>query len=103
MFVGVLQTTKNLFSFLKLVNLLYPAKAGSAKYCRILSKSINLEDVIDKELIDSDNYDIDNKTLDLKLNSLPSPKLPNPNNSNNKHILEKLESIQAEVKFIGIK
>ena len=89
MFVGVLQTTKNLFSFLKLVNLLYPAKAGSAKYCRILSKSINLEDVIDKELIDSDNYDIDNKTLDLKLNSLPSPKLPNPNN---KDIQKKLEN-----------
>ena len=60
-------------------------------------------DVIERLLIDSGSNDIDNKSLDLKLNSLPSPKLPNPNNSNNKHILEKLESIQAEVKFIGIK
>ena len=60
-------------------------------------------DVIERLLIDSGSNDIDNKSLDLKLNSLPSPKLPNHNNSNNKHILEKLESIQAEVKFIGIK
>ena len=69
----------------------------------MLSKSFNLEDIVNKSPIDNNNTNIDNKALNLKLNSLPSPKLPNPNNSNNKHILEKLESIQAEVKFIGIK
>lgn len=53
---------------------------------------------------DIDSNDIDNKTLDLKLNSLPSPNLPEPNDKNkNKHILAKLENIQAENKFICIK
>lgn len=69
----------------------------------MLSKSIPLEDITDRELIDSNSNDIDNKTLDLKLNNLPTHKLPDPNNPKNKHILEKLENIQAESKFIGIK
>ena len=47
--------------------------------------------------------DIDNNTLDIKLNSLPTPKLPDPNNNNKKHIIEKLDNIQATAKFIGIK
>ena len=47
--------------------------------------------------------DIDNNTLDIKLNSLPTPKLPDPNNKNKKHIIEKLDNIQATAKFIGIK
>ena len=89
MFVGVLQTVF-FFYFYVVINL-------------VLSKSISVGDVTERILIDSESNDIDNETLDLKFNSLPSPKLPNPNNSNNKHILEKLENIQAEVKFIGIK
>ena len=91
MFVGVLQTTiwKVLFVFF------------TTEIKPVLGKSISLEDVTDKELIDSDNNDIDNKTLDLKLNSLPSPKLPDFNNPKNKHILEKLENIQAEIKFFA--
>ena len=97
MFVGVLQTTiwKVLFVFLiTMIKPLTYARSG---------KSISLEDVTDKELIDSDLNDIDNNTLDIKLNSLPTPKLPDPNNNNKKHIIEKLDNIQATAKFIGIK
>ena len=93
MFVGVLQTTiwKVLFVFF------------TTEIKPVLGKSISLEDVTDRELIDSDLNDIDNNTLECKLNNLPTPKLPDPNNKNKKHILEKLENIQASAKFIGIK
>jgi group I intron endonuclease len=91
LFVGVLQTVKILFSFFFL----------------FINRALNfynffkLEDITDRELIDSDSNDIDNKTLDLKFNSFPTPKLPDPNK--NKHIFEKLENIQSEAKFIGLK
>ena len=88
MFIGVLQTVK--IFLISIYEIIY----------RVLNKSNFLEDVTERELIDSDSNDIDNKTLNLKLNSLPSPKLPNPNN---KDIQKKLENIQSEIKFIGIK
>ena len=66
----------------------------------LLSKSFNLEDIVNKSPIDNNNTNIDNKALNLKLNSLPSPKLPDFNNPKNKHILEKLENI---LPFIQIK
>lgn len=92
LFVGVLQTTLIILStfFILFIN------------C-VLSKSISLEDLTDRELIDSDSNDIDNKTLDLKINNVPTQNLPDPNNSNKKRIFEKLENIQAEAKFIDIK
>ncbi|KAF9818428.1 hypothetical protein IEO21_02777 [Rhodonia placenta] len=64
---------------------------------------MRVEDITNRELIDSDSNDIGNETLDLILKSLPTHKLPDPKKPNNKHILEKLENIQAEAKFIGIK
>jgi group I intron endonuclease len=100
MFVGVLQTVIFFISFFYLVTNIEAAYAPEG---RVLRKSISVGDVTERELIDNDSNDIDNKTLDLKLNSLPLPKLPDPNNINNKKILEKLENIQAEIKFIGIK
>ena len=69
----------------------------------MLSKSFNLEDIVNKSPIDNNNTNIDNKALNLKLNSLPSPKLPDLKDPKNKHILDKLENLPAEKKFIGIK
>jgi len=89
LFVGVLQIIKLLFTFIKQFII------------RVLSNSIS--EVVNREVIDSEVNDIDNETLNNKINNLPAPKLPDPNNSKNKHILDKLNNIQAEAKFIGIK
>ena len=42
-------------------------------------------------------------TLDNKLNNIPTPKLPKPKKGISKRILGKLNNIEAESKFIGIK
>lgn len=78
---------------------------GVIQIIKILFSSIS--EAVDKELIDSDLNDIDNDTLDQIVNNLPTPKLrqgrPEPHNSKNQRILDKLNNIPAEVKFIGIK
>jgi group I intron endonuclease len=70
---------------------------------RLLSKSISINEIVDRDLKDIDSNDIDDSTLVNKLNILPSPKAPNPNKGKNKIIYEKLNNIQAEAKFIDIK
>jgi group I intron endonuclease len=70
---------------------------------KLLSKSISLNEIINKDLKDIDLNDIDDLTLIKKLNLLATPKAPNPNKGKNKIIFEKLNNIQAEAKFINIK
>jgi len=70
---------------------------------RLLSKSISINEIVDRDLKDIDSNDIDDLTLVNKLNILPTPKAPNPNKGKNKIIYEKLNNIQAEAKFIDIK
>jgi len=70
---------------------------------RLLSKSISINEIVDRDLKDIDLNDIDDLTLVNKLNILPTPKTPNPNKGKNKIIFEKLNNIQAEAKFIDIK
>jgi len=75
---------------------------GKHKF-KLLSKSISINEIIDRELKDIDSNDIDDLTLTNKLNKLPTPKAPNPKKGKNKIIFEKLNNIQAEAKFIDIK
>ena len=89
LFVGVLQIIKLFFYFILQFT--------------ICVLSFSISDVVNREVIDSEVNDIDNETLNNNINNLPTPKLPDPNNSKNKHILDKLNNIQAEAKFIGIK
>jgi group I intron endonuclease len=70
---------------------------------RLLSKSISINEIVDRDLKDIDSNDIDDLTLVNKFNILPTPKAPNPNKGKNKIIYEKLNNIQAEAKFIDIK
>ena len=70
---------------------------------RLLSKSISINEIVDRDLKDIDLNDIDDSTLVNKLNILPTPKAPNPNKGKNKIIFEILNNIQAEAKFIDIK
>ena len=70
---------------------------------RLLSKSISINEIVDRDLKDIDSNDIDDLTLINKLNILPKLKAPNPNKGKNKIIYEKLNNIQAEAKFIDIK
>lgn len=70
---------------------------------RLLSKSISINEIVDRDLKDIDLNDIDDLTLVNKLNILPTPKAPNPNKGKNKIIYEKLNNIQAEAKFIDLK
>ena len=70
---------------------------------KLLSKSISINEIINRDLKDIDSNDIDDLTLNNKLNNLPTLKAPNPNKGKNKIILEKLNNIQAEAKFIDIK
>ena len=70
---------------------------------KLLSKSISINEIINRELKDIDSNDIDNLTLINKLNKMPIFKAPNPNKGKNKLIFEKLNNIQAEAKFIDIK
>ena len=70
---------------------------------KLLSKSISINEVIDRELKDIDSNDINNLTLINKLNKMPTLKAPNPKKGKNKIIFEKLNNIQAEAKFIDIK
>lgn len=70
---------------------------------RLLSKSITINEILDRELKDIDLNDIDDLTLVNKLNNLPTPKGPNPDKGKNKLIFEKLNNIPAEAKFIDLK
>jgi group I intron endonuclease len=70
---------------------------------RLISKSISINDIVDRDLKDIDLNDIDDLTLVNILNRLPTPNTPNPNKGKNKIIFEKLNNIQAEAKFIDIK
>jgi len=70
---------------------------------KLLSKSISINEIINRELKDIDSNDIDDLTLINKLNKMPTFKAPNPNKGKNKIIFEKLNNIQAEAKFIDIK
>jgi len=70
---------------------------------KLLSRSISINEIIDRELKDIDSNDIDDLTLINKLNKMPTPKAPNPKKGKNKIIFEKLNNIQAEAKFIDIK
>jgi len=70
---------------------------------RLLSKSISINEIVDRDLKDIDSNDIDDLTLLNKLNILPTPKAPNPNKGKNKIIYEKLNNIPSEAKFIDIK
>ena len=70
---------------------------------KLLSKSITINEIINRELKDIDSNDIDDLTLINKLNKMPTFKAPNPNKGKNKIIFEKLNNIQAEAKFIDIK
>jgi group I intron endonuclease len=70
---------------------------------KLLSKSISINEIINRDLKDVDLNDIDDLTLINKLNILPTPKTPNPNKGKNKIIFEKLNNIPAEAKFINIK
>jgi group I intron endonuclease len=74
-----------------------------AKSQILLSKSISINEIVDRDLKDIDLNDIDDLTLINKLNNLPTHKTPNPNKGKNKIIFEKLNNIQAEAKFINIK
>lgn len=67
------------------------------------SGSISPSDVVEREKQDVDLNDIDNNTLDNIMNNLTNPKLPDPENNKQKQMLNKLNDISAEVKFIGIK
>jgi len=69
----------------------------------LLSKSISINEIINRDLKDVDLNDIDDLTLINKLNILPTPKTPNPNKGKNKIIFEKLNNIPAEAKFINLK
>jgi group I intron endonuclease len=69
----------------------------------LFSKSISINEIVNRDLKDIDLNDIDDLTLVNKLNILPTPKTPNPNKGKNKIIFEKLNNIQAEAKFINIK
>jgi hypothetical protein len=57
---------------------------------RLLSKSITINEIVDRDYKDIDSNDIDDLTLVNKLNILPTPKSPNPNKGKNKIIFEKL-------------
>jgi group I intron endonuclease len=70
---------------------------------RLFSKSISINEIVNRNLKDIDLNDIDDFTLVNILNRLPTPKAPNPNKGKNKIIYEKLNNIQAEAKFIDIK
>jgi group I intron endonuclease len=70
---------------------------------RLFSKSISINEIVNRNLKDIDLNDIDDLTLVNILNRLPTPKAPNPNKGKNKIIFEKLNNIQAEAKFIDIK
>jgi group I intron endonuclease len=78
-------------------------KLGLSISHKLLSKSISINEIIDRELKDIDSNDIDDLTLINKLNKLPTPNAPNPKKGKNKIIFEKLNNIQAEAKFIDIK
>ena len=78
-------------------------KLGLSTSLKLLSKSISLNELINRELKDIDSNDIDDLTLIYKLNKLPTPKAPNPKKGKNKIIFEKLNNIQAEAKFIDLK
>ena len=67
------------------------------------SWTISPSDVEEKEKQDVDLNDIDNNTLDNIMNNFTNPKWPDPENNKQKQILNKLNNISAEVKFIGIK
>jgi cytochrome c oxidase subunit 1 len=64
----------------------------------VLSKSITINEIINREL-----RDIDSNDKDIDYNLIPSSKSPNPNKGKSKIVFEKLNNIQAEVKFIDIK
>jgi group I intron endonuclease len=70
---------------------------------KLLSKSISINELINRELKDIDSNDINDLSLINKLNKMPIFKAPNPNKGKNKLIFEKLNNIQAEAKFIDIK
>ena len=69
----------------------------------LLSKPIEIEEIVNRDLKDTEDNDIDIETLNYMLNSLPTPNSPNPNKGKNKLIFEKLNNIKAEAKFIDLK
>jgi len=99
LFIGVKQIIQIwTYFFIKFIFL----RVGIATFI-LLSKSITLNEIVNRDLKDIDTNDIDDSTLVKKLNFLTTPKTPNPNKGKNKIIFEKLNNIQAEAKFINIK
>ena len=102
MFVGVNKLIQNCIYF-SLYASYFIFKLLSKLISILLSKSISINEIIDRDLIDTEENDIDDATLDNKLNSLPTPDSPGSNKGKNKLIFEKLNNIQAEAKFINLK
>ena len=114
LFVGVNVTVRICIYYVFVVISLYPVgevrqvtETGDRKETaipvRLLSKPIEIEEIVNRDLKDTEDNDINIDTLDNKLNSLPTPKSPNPNKGKIKLIFEKLNNIQAEAKFIDLK
>ena len=101
LFIGVKQIIQIWIYFI--ISLISLTNNKQTKGQILLSKSISINEIVDKDLKDIDLNDIDDLTLVKKLNILPTPKTPNPNKGKNKIIFEKLNNIQAEAKFINIK
>nr|YP_009486031.1 hypothetical protein [Cantharellus appalachiensis]AWA82091.1 hypothetical protein [Cantharellus appalachiensis] len=75
------------------------------KWFNLLNNYYNksISDLLNKKLLDESSNDIDDTSLKNKLDTLPSPNFPKPNKGKNKIIMEKLNNIQCEAKFIDIK
>jgi group I intron endonuclease len=102
LFIGVKQIVQIWIYFI-ISFIMALIKQDWSKAQRLLSKSITINELVNRELKDLDSNDIDDFTLINKLNNLPTPKAPNPNKGKNKIIFEKLNNIPAEAKFIDLK
>jgi group I intron endonuclease len=102
LFIGVKGIIQICFYFLNSFIWVF-IKLGFSTSQYLLSNSISINSLIDRELKDIDSNDTDDLTLINKLNNMHSYKAPNPKKGKNKLIFEKLNNIQAEAKFIDIK
>lgn len=104
LFIGVKQIIQIwIYLYISFIRVLASLFAWQDPNQILLSKSISINEIVDRDLKDIDLNDIDDLTLVKKLNILPTPKAPNPKKGKNKIIFEKLNNIQAEAKFINIK